>query len=148
MNRGAIDNVKRRVRKLKQLEKIIRVQNGMGNDNPLVWDKFFDLRNDTAGTALYTLPKLAGMSREEYKNVVDEFFARVYYEVYVLRGIINATVYDPALLALLGLPPVADEVAVKKRFRELAKEYHPDAGGEHGKFVELMRVYRDLNRKG
>lgn len=144
MNRGTVDNLKRRVRKLKQLEKIIRVQNGMGNDIPMVWDKFFDLRNDTDNTALYTLLKLAVMSREEYKNVVDEFFARVYYEIYAFKGIINDAIYDPALLAQLGLPPVADEAAVKKRFRELAKEYHPDAGGDQGKFIELMRVYRGL----
>ena len=142
MTLSTIDNLKRRVRKLKHFEKTIRTQNSMRNDSPLVWDKFFDLRNNSK--ALYTLPKLTGMSREEYKNVVDDFFARVFYEVYVFKGIINETVYDPALLAQLALPPVADEATVRKRFRELAKKYHPDAGGGHEEFIEIMKIYGKL----
>jgi len=33
---------------------------------------------------------------------------------------------------------------VKKRFRELAKIYHPDVGGDAVKFIELMTLYRRL----
>jgi len=146
--------LKRKIRKLKQFEKTIRANEGIKSDVPLVWDKFFDLHDvrESApepapdGKTLYTLPKLAAMSREEYKSVVDDFFAHVYYEVYVYSGIIGATIYDPAILAQLGLPPVADEMAVKKKFRELAKKYHPDAGGDHEEFVALMRIYRELSK--
>ena len=145
---GTIDNLKRRIRKLKHIEKTIRAQNSLSNDIPLVWDKFFDLKNFTDSKALYTLPKLAGMSREEYKSVVDSFFARIYYEVYAFKGITNEVIYEPALLAQLDLPPIADEITVRKRFRELAKEYHPDSGGDHEKFVEFMRIYRELTRLG
>ena len=140
----SFDNLKRRVRKLKHFEKTIRSQNSIGNDIPLVWDKFFDLRNNPNDKALYTLSKLANMSQEDYKVVVDAFFARVYYEIYAYKGITNEIIYDVELLAQLDLPPVADEIAVRKRFREMAKVYHPDAGGDAAKFIKLMQAYRKL----
>jgi len=140
-----MDNLKRRIRKLKHLEKTIRSKNNLSDDIPLVWDKFFDLQNCDNNKVLYTLPKLVNMSQETYKEVVDAFFARVYYEVYGLKGLIGeVTIYDHGLLAQLDLSPIADEAAVKKRFRELAKECHPDAGGDHERFIALMGIYRQL----
>jgi len=139
-----IADLKRRVRKLKQAENAIRARGNMRDDIPLVWEKFFCLRTNSESKSLYTLSELSAMSREEYKAVVDEFFARVYYEVYVYNGNIEANIYDPQLLAQLDLSPIADEAAVKKRFRELAKKYHPDTGGDQVKFVALMKVYREL----
>ena len=156
MNKDQIDNLKRRIRKLKQFELLTRAEHNMGVGTSLVWSKFFDLRSggsstitkinrdDSSNNALYSLPKLASMSREEYKRVIEDFFARVYYEIYAFKGITNEIVYDPAILAKLGLSSIADEVAVKKKFRELAKKYHPDAGGEHEKFIELMEIYEEL----
>jgi len=139
------DVLKRRVRKLKHFERTIRSKNNLSDDIPLVWDKFFDLQNCANNKVLYTLPKLVNMSREAYKEIVDAFFARVYYEVYALRGIIDeVTIYDHRLLAQLDLPPIADEIAVKKKFRELAKECHPDAGGDHERFIALMEIYGQL----
>ena len=137
-------DLKRRLRKLKHFEIRLRKQNNMQSDTALVWDKFFDLNKIPKNKALYTLEKLAEMSREEYKATVDAFFARIYYELYIYKGFINDNIYDPELLAQLGLPPLADEAAVKKRFRELAKKYHPDSGGDPEKFIELMKVYREL----
>ena len=140
--------LKRRVRKLKQFEKAVRAQNGMGEIVPLVWDRFFDLRDGSnlKSTALHTLSQLAAMTGDGYKAVIDEYFARVYYEVYIHNGIIDAPIYDPSLLGQLGLSPIADETAVKKRFRDLAKEHHPDTGGNAGEFIKLMRVYKELSR--
>jgi len=137
-------DLKRKIRKLKQFEAAVRAQNNMGDDISLVWDKFFDLRETGKNTAIYGISKLSTMSKDEYKAVIEEYFARVYYEVYIFSGIIDAPVYDTILLDKLGLPPVADEAVVKKRFRELAKEHHPDKGGDAGKFIELMNVYREL----
>lgn len=49
--------------------------------------------------------------------------------------------------ALLCLPESADADMIKKRFRELAKKYHPDKGAEsHEKFNEINRAYRLLVR--
>ena len=139
--------MKRKVRKLKRFENIVRAQNGMGADIPFVWDRFFNLRDGCIpeSAALHSLSELVAMSRDEYKTVADEFFARVYYEVYIYNGIIDATIYDPSLLEKLGLPPIANEAAVKKRFRELAKQHHPDTGGDAAEFIKVMKVYRALS---
>jgi len=144
--------LKRKIRKLKQFENTVRVKNNMTDGVALVWDKFFSLREagnvggaDSAGsTAMYSLSQIMQMNKDEYKAVVDEFFARVYYEVYIHNGLIDAPIYDPGLLDRIGLSPVANEEAVKKRFRELAMKYHPDKGGDPAKFIELMSVYKEL----
>ena len=147
MIQDEINTLKRRVRKLKQFEKTIRSQTGIKADVPLVWDKFFDLRDKPDSKAMYSLQQLSVMNREEYKSIADVFFARVYYEIYAYKGITDEIIYDAGLLAQLDLPPVADETAVKKRFRELAKQYHPDTGGNAAKFIELMQSYRKLIEK-
>ena len=140
-----VDGLKRKIRKLKRLEKTIRFGGGDPAEKPLVWDGFFDLRGTPDGNAKYNLRTLASMSREEYASAVNEFFARVYYEFYRENGITSgARAYDPEALSRLGLTFDAGEADVKKKFRELAKEHHPDAGGDAAKFVELMRNYRKL----
>ena len=144
MTRDTINDLKRRVRKLKQFEKTIRNLNAIDEDIPLVWDKFFDLHDNSTGKALYSLFDLISLSREEYKVIIEDFLARVYYEIYAYKGFSENAVYDAELLAQLDLPPVADLAAVKKRFRELAKLHHPDTGGDAAKFIELMQFYRKL----
>jgi DnaJ-class molecular chaperone len=94
---------------------------------------------------MHTLAQLAAMSKDAYKAVVVEYFAYVYYELYkendaaLLKGI-----YDPEVLKKLGLPLDAGTREVKQKFRELAKKYHPDTGGDAAKFIELMETYRQL----
>jgi len=139
-----MDDVKHRVRKLKQSEKVIRFRDDQKPDADLVWDSFFDLHNTPTGKARYTLAELSIMHRDEYKRVVAEFYALVYYKFYLENDIINVNMYSPSLLAQLGLPYNAVERDIKKRFRELAKAYHPDAGGDASKFIELMQVYEQL----
>ena len=136
--------LKRKVRKLKQFENTVRAQNNMEAGVPLVWSKFFDLRETGKSNALYTLSKLSSMSKDEYKSVTEEFFARVYYEIYIHNGIIDAPIYDAKLLEQIGLPPIANEITVKKKFRELAMQHHPDKGGNAEEFINLMKTYNDL----
>jgi hypothetical protein len=145
MHRDEKSELKHKIRKLKHVEKAIRAQNNISSDIPLVWDKFFDLRDEPMNETLHTLSKLISMDKGEFKHVLDDFFARVYYEVYTYKGIIHAAIYDPALLARLDLPPVADGAAVRKRFRELVKIHHPDAGGDPDSFIALMDLYRALH---
>lgn len=48
---------------------------------------------------------------------------------------------------VLGIPPDADEDAVKKAFRMLAKQYHPDlnkSGGANVRFIEINKAYETL----
>jgi len=139
-----MEDVKRRVRKLKKLEQKIRWDGESIPGASLVWDRFFDLSGGGAGKSKYSFSMLSSMDREEYKSIVDEFFAYVYFEYYLENGIAGSSIYDPAALALLDLPFDSSEQDIKKRFRELAKKHHPDAGGNAADFIELMRVYEKL----
>lgn len=149
------DEIKRKLRKLKKLEIKIRFSNTSYADTEensfvkpenaeLVWDEFFDLHQEQTRKARYTLNRLVLMDKEEFKNVISEFFYHVYYCFYKENGIVNIYVYDPDILAQMGLPIDADSNEIKKKFRELAKKYHPDTGGDSAKFIELMEIYRKL----
>lgn len=48
---------------------------------------------------------------------------------------------------ILGVPEGADEETIKKAFRELAKKYHPDRGGDAEKFKKIVEAYRVLSDK-
>jgi hypothetical protein len=114
----------------------------------LVWDSFFDLTDDDQKEkkkkTRYGLNELCEMNREQLKTVVDEYWAYVYGELFREDIIQGRLFYDRDALIQLGLPFDANETAVKKRFRELAKIYHPDVGGDATKFIELMNLYRRL----
>jgi hypothetical protein len=49
--------------------------------------------------------------------------------------------------ALLGLAPDADGRTVRRRFRELARELHPDRGGDPAAFRALHRAYALLREE-
>jgi|GEM_PF-4393346 len=61
-------------------------------------------------------------------EMADEFFFNVYYRYYTENGITASHLYDPDILGWIGLPHNASCDDIKKRFRELAKKYHPDMG--------------------
>lgn len=46
---------------------------------------------------------------------------------------------------LLGVPENASLEEIKKAFRELAKKYHPDVGGDQEKFKKILEAYRVLS---
>lgn len=84
------------------------------------------------------------MNKEDFRKIVDEFFFGVYYKYYMENGITGSHLYNPEILNWMGLPPGAGSEEIKKKFRELAKKYHPDAGGDESLFVELMENYQKL----
>lgn len=45
---------------------------------------------------------------------------------------------------LLQLPPEASLADVRMQYRELAKLYHPDAGGHHADFLALQQAYEQV----
>ncbi|MCE5235484.1 MAG: DnaJ domain-containing protein [Clostridiaceae bacterium] len=140
-----VDAVKHSVRSLKKLECKIRFNAAAAPEGRrLVWDEFFDLRSFVSKRARYPLAVLCGMDRESLRGVADEFFFYVYYRFYRENGIAQASLFDPELLGRFGLPHDADKDAVKRKFRELAMRYHPDHGGEAGKFMEMMEMYRKI----
>ncbi len=166
--------IKRKLRDLKKLELKIRFGDsfhaantkGMSRERPagilLIWDIFFDLEEkkghrksddrrtipvctDAADIKVkYTLADVAAMSREEFRSVIDEFFFNVYYKYYTENGITGSHLYDPEILSRMGLPADAGAEDIRRRFRELAKKYHPDVGGNEAAFIELMENYRKL----
>ena len=150
------DDLKRKIRNLKKLEIKIRF---CSTDFPareqafiskpghanLVWDEFFDLHEPALRKTKYQLDSLVGMDKEKFKDVVGEYFWHVYFRFYKENGIMDKQLYDPDILGQLGLPFDADTHAVKKRFRELAKRYHPDTGGEMTRFIEFMEQYKRLD---
>ena len=133
-------SIKRSLREIKRLEMKIRSGAGVGL-KPLVWDSFFDL-GDT-GKAKYTLRDLIAMSRAEYQTVISEYWAFVYQTIFNETDF-RAVRFEPGVLLAWGLPWNADEAAVKRRFRALAKRCHPDAGGDEESFIRLMAEYRTL----
>lgn len=147
------DEIKQKIRKLKKLEIRIRFgpsgfcQQGLSDKAKLaklVWNEFFALNDVNRENAKYSLSALAGMEKDELKEVISEFFFYVYYQFYKENGIVSADLFHPGLLAQFGLPYDADRDTIKKRFRELAKKYHPDTGGDSMKFIELMENYKKL----
>ncbi|MGI6238456.1 MAG: DnaJ domain-containing protein [Christensenellales bacterium] len=140
-------SLKRRLRELKRLEVSIRFGGATRAGGRLIWDAYFDLRDAPSGGAKYGLRELLSLDRAAYRAVIDAYFARVYFEYYRENGLTPMGTYDPSILAQLDLPFDADESAVKKRFRALAKRHHPDQGGDAQAFIELMRAYRALTGK-
>ena len=145
--RADIGDLKHKLRRLRRIERRIRFGGGGGTGVPLIWDRFFSLSGADGERAKYTLGALAAMSREEFKNAIEEFFVSVYFELYRIDRTAPAKVYNPELLARLGVSPEAGEREIKKRFRELAKEYHPDTGGDPDDFIWLMEVYEKLLKR-
>ena len=154
------DDIKRKIRRLKKLEIKLRypnvnnhnmIQSNLDTHNNinttlirLVWDEFFNSKEDCSKNVKYPIKKLILMNREEIRNVISEYFYHVYYRIYKESGQLDFSFYDSEILSQLGLPAYADLSEVKKKFRELAKLYHPDTGGDSEKFVELMETYKKL----
>ncbi|HBN83427.1 MAG TPA: J domain-containing protein [Clostridiales bacterium] len=143
------DEIKRKVRKLKKVEFKIRFNRDKAPDDSrirIVWDEFFNINSNKPGIGKYTLDMLASLSKEDYIKVINEFFFKVYEQYYAENALSRTFVKDTNKLELLGLPYDADQYAIKTKFRELAKEYHPDHGGDQEKFVWLMELYKELTR--
>jgi hypothetical protein len=51
-------------------------------------------------------------------------------------------------LRVLHLPPTADPATVKRAYRRLAREHHPDLGGDPGTFHDLQRAFERLAGEG
>ena len=49
---------------------------------------------------------------------------------------------------ILGVPPLAGEDAIKQRWHEVAKELHPDVGGDGTQFRQVKEAYEILRDAG
>ena len=81
-----LDEVKRKLRKLKKLE--IKIRTGYAYDDGesegkplklnLVWDEFFNISGSSSSKGKYCLEAIASMGKDEFKNIISEFFFSVY----------------------------------------------------------------------
>ncbi len=139
-----LNDIKRKLRELKNLEVKLRFDGKRPAGSALVWDSFFDLSENGKDKAKYNLAMLATMEHEAFGDAINQYWAFVYSQYYKENGIQYAEVFDAAELDKLDLPFDADESEIKRRFRQLAKVHHPDVGGDAGKFIELMEMYKKL----
>ena len=140
-----IEELKKKLREIKRLEKNIRFHNCSKERNiKLVWDKFFSTKDINDYSVKYNLANLLAMDHKSFKEVVNEYFYEVYYQFYKENGLVGEEIFDPRLLSMLGLSAGSSMEDIKKRFRELAKKYHPDCGGDSERFIELIEVYEKL----
>jgi DnaJ-domain-containing protein 1 len=49
-------------------------------------------------------------------------------------------------LRVLGLPPNATPEQIKRRYRTLAKRYHPDRGGDQRQMQRIIAAYEFLKK--
>jgi len=49
-------------------------------------------------------------------------------------------------LKVLGLPPNATPQQIKRRYRTLAKQYHPDRGGNQQQMQRIIAAYEYLTK--
>lgn len=125
--------LKKKIRALKKQELLIR-----GNVSNLVWETYF--RN------MYPIDSLLRLSDEDRKHVVEDYFISVYMLYYREIGESFEKILDPSLLQTLGLSNFATLDDVKKRFRQLAMEHHPDHGGDSTIFRYYMDIYNQLKQ--
>ncbi len=50
-------------------------------------------------------------------------------------------------LAILGLPSNATQQQIKRRYRTLAKRYHPDRGGDQQQMQRIIAAYELLKKE-
>ncbi len=50
-------------------------------------------------------------------------------------------------LAVLGLPPTSTPQQIKRRYRALAKRYHPDCGGDQRQMQKIIAAYEFLMKE-
>ncbi len=155
LDNSKYDEIKRKLRELKKLEMKIRSTNIDLQKNSkkssrefvnteLIWNKFFDLKNETTKDVKYSIIDISKMTKDEFKDVISEYFYYVYFGCYKENELQDYSIIDTEILMQLGLPIYSDNAEIKRKFREFAKTYHPDNGGDSSKFIEIMQKYKDF----
>jgi hypothetical protein len=141
-----LKELKQKLRALKKNEKRLRKKECLGVlEEELVWGKFFETRTMVCDNVKYTLKELMTLKQEERKEIFDEYFFQVFYQILQDSGLNFGSVsFNPELLAVLNLPIDAEADDIKKKFRTLAKKHHPDHGGEEEKMIEIIDAYNKL----
>lgn len=140
-----VDELKRKLRQLKKFEAQVRFKNLQSTHREqYIWNEYFSTNDEINASVKYNMKNLCHMNHERLKEVFDEYFYHVYFQYYKDNGITAEGMYDIDLLSSLGLPLDSSMETIKSKFRELAKKYHPDLGGDSSKFIELVNTYKKL----
>ncbi len=143
--RYSVADLKSKLRQLKKLEIKLRFRGGpIPATCSLIWNDFFSTKDLEDPSVRFPLSVLLDMDRSQRKEAFGEYFYWVYYQHFRENGLTPAGLYDPHLLSLLGLPAYAGIRDIKRRFRKLAKKYHPDHGGDAEQFIAMIEVYERL----
>lgn len=137
-----LTDLKRKLRRLKRTEQHLRYGTNEVQETYLTWHRFFSLSGQE--NVRYPISYLLRLDEATFKRIADEYMAFVYSDYFSHDYYIPIKYFDSRLLAQLDLPSDADENSIKKRFRELAIQYHPDTGGDTEQFIQLMSLYREL----
>lgn len=140
-----LEHLKRKLRELKKAEKRICFNyESSGTSKKYVWDEYFSTKELNELTVKYPLWKLIKLSKEELEGIFEEYFYSVYFQHCKENGLSLDDIYDVDILSVFGLNPGASVDDIKKKFRELAKKYHPDRGGDNDKMIKLIDAYNKL----
>ncbi|MPN02731.1 hypothetical protein SDC9_149947 [bioreactor metagenome] len=143
-----VDKLKRKLRELKKVEAKIRFEHVSGTTpKKYVWDEYFSTKSINELTVKYPIWKLLKFDKQALKEAFEEYFYSVYFRKYKDIGLEFDEIQDPSVLSYFGLAPGASVDDIKKRFRELAKKYHPDCGGSSEKMIEVLDAYHRLLNK-
>jgi hypothetical protein len=144
--------LKRKLRDLKRLEIQIRFPHEElpPPDESLVWHEFFTDRTGGATDlgVRYPLEAVVRFTREQRKRAFEEFLLTVYARTYSQQGLSVGAFHNPDFLRVLGLHPGATREDIKMRFRQLAKEHHPDHGGDNEEMLRLLDAVNRLLHSG
>ena len=110
--------MKRKLRNLKKLEDKIRYGH-FPKDIPkkYVWDQFFSTKAVHDLTVKYPILELIKLNKQELKEIFEEYFYSVYFQLYKDMGLNFDEIQDPTVLSYFGLAPGASVEDIKKRFR-------------------------------
>lgn len=140
--------LKHKLRQLKKVEDKIRFEHVSDTTSKkYVWDEYFSTKSINDLTVKYPICRLIDFNKQELKEVFEEYFYSVYFRKYKDIGLDFDEIQDPSVLNYFGLTPGASVEDIKKKFRELAKKYHPDHGGSNEKMIEILDAYNRLINK-
>ena len=101
-----------------------------------MWERYFSL---TEGARVrYPFRMLQVFDRASRERAFNDYLLGLWAH----STEVEAVAHDAELLAMLGLPPEADAAAVRSAFRTMARELHPDLGGDDDLMRELIAKYR------
>lgn len=84
---------------------------------------------------------------EKLIQLIDSYKSKVMLEWW--KGIGNSGFGSSLAFCKFGFNKCKDEREVKRLYRKLSKELHPDMGGDQGKFIEMKKEYdKTLERLG